>query len=205
MGKSKDLQKGNKGEARQIDRFAPDVRRPYLRGRRRELAYHNLRMAYMSLTKNTILVRSRLLYVYHRRPSAPSCRGLVALNARRYYLPSRPAARFSRDVKGERTKKEDVDTAVQTARGANVKLGRRKFDSTASHEKTSSVINILSLKFKSRKDSKCQVEEFHNRDTYILPFREAIFEKLSSSRTDFFLFLEFEFNPDIQRMNVLQI
>lgn len=44
-------------------------RRPLSSRRRRELAYHNLRMAYMSLTKNTILVRSRLLYVYHRRPA----------------------------------------------------------------------------------------------------------------------------------------
>lgn len=122
--------------------------------RRRELVYHNLRVAYMSLTKNTILVRSRLLYVYHRRPAhrrvvsrlrrAKRAPLLLALSS-----PSRDFRGKSREGERRRTKKGDR-SRCKTARGANMKLGRRKFDSTASHENNPSVINILSLKFKSQ-------------------------------------------------------
>lgn len=83
--------------------------------RRRELALSHLRVAYMSLTKNTILVRSRLLYVYHRRP-AHRRRGFVALNVHRYYLHFRPAARFSRKIKGERGRETEKGDTIYKLR-----------------------------------------------------------------------------------------
>lgn len=118
-GKIKLWRRENKGRPAKYRTFHTHAlwyaghRRPLSSRRCRELAYHNLRMAYMSLTKNTILVRSRLLYVYHRRPAHHR----VALNAHRYYLHSRPARRFSRKIKGERERTKRGNTRYKPRAG----------------------------------------------------------------------------------------
>ena len=89
-------------------------------------------MAYMSLTKNTILMCSRLcMYITGDR------RGFVALIAHRHYL--RPVQlRFPPSVRGK----------LGTLCRASVELGRRKSDSAVSYE--NAPLYIIRLEFKSQ-------------------------------------------------------
>lgn len=101
-------------------------------------------VAYMSLTKNTILVRSRLcMYITGDRRTVVARRGFVALIVHRYYLRPVPAADFHPPYRDE----------LCTLRGTNVELGRRKSDSAVCLARKHSAIiaRIQVAKFQSAK------------------------------------------------------